>query len=322
MKKTALITGITSQDGAYLAKYLLEKNYLVVGIIRSSKDQTFNGLNYLNIEDRIILEYGDLLDGIGLLKLFNKYLFDEVYNLAAQSSVALSFEQPFSTINFNSRSVLNFLELIRISNVEVKLLQPVSSEMYGGSCLLPINEESPIKPRSPYAISKALAYWAVINYREAYGLFASNAILFNHESVLRPSNFFVKKVITTGIQIVKGEAKFLKVGSIDIKRDFGYAPEYVKAMWLILQTEIPEDFIISSGASVSLRHIIIYVFEKLNININKLVIDPINFRPIEFDNIYGDNSKIKEKLNWEYDLDFFKVLDLLIDEELQINGVK
>jgi len=316
MSKTALITGISSQDGAYLSKLLLEKNYKVVGLIRNLQNQTLSNLVYLGIKDNIQYEVGDLEDGIGLSGILNKIRPDEIYNLAAQSSVSLSFQYPLSTMQYNCMSVLNFLELIKISHGKIKFLQPVSSEMYGGSNILPVNEISNIIPASPYAVSKALAYWAVKNYREAYSMFCSNAILFNHESYLRSNNFFIKKVINSAILIKNKQMSDLKLGNIDVKRDFGYAPEYVKAMWLILQSDIPDDYCICSGVSISLREIVEYVFDKLNISRDKIIIDPNLYRPVEVSDIYGDNSKIKNNLKWNYEMSFFDVLDILISEEL------
>lgn len=316
MQKKALITGITSQDGAYLSQFLLKKGYKVVGLIRSSQNPYFNGLKYLRIDSEIEYEIGDLLDGIGLNRILYKHKFDEIYNLAAQSSVNISFKQPLSTMQFNCMSTLNLLEIIRILNQGTKFLLPVSSEMYGHNLELPINENSIIKPTSPYAISKAMGYWTVINYREAYKIYASNAILFNHESYLRNESFFIKKVIKNAILIKKGIKKNLVLGNLEVKRDFGYAPEYVKALWLILNAIEADDYIICSGMSISLKEIVEYIFEKLNLS-NKLILQDENLiRPVEILDSYGDNSKIKNKLNWEYDLNFYNVIDLLIEEEL------
>lgn len=316
MSKTALITGVSSQDGAYLSKLLLEKNYKVVGLIRNSQNQTLSNLVYLGIKDNIQYEVGDLQDGISLSGILNKIKPDEIYNLAAQSSVSLSFQHPLNTLQYNCMSVLNLLELIKISHRKIKFLQPVSSDMYGGNNILPVNEMSNIIPTSPYAISKALAYWTVKNYRDAYSMFCSNAILFNHESYLRSNNFFIKKVINSAILIKNNRMSDLKLGNIDVKRDFGYAQEYVKAMWLILQSDIPDDYCICSGVSISLREIVEYVFDKLNISRDKITIDAKLYRPVEVLDIYGDNSKIKNNLNWNYDISFFDVLDILIGEEM------
>lgn len=322
MNKIALITGITSQDGGYLAKLLINKGYQVVGLVRSNNNKELYNLKYLGIEKDILIVNLDLLDFSGLIKLFEKYHFDEIYNLAAQSSVGLSFTNPLTTIHFNSVSVINLLEVIRLSNNNLKFLQPVSSEMYGRNIELPINEESIIKPSSPYAISKALAYWSVKNYREAYNIHACNAILFNHESYLRSNSFFIKKVIRTALKIKYGIEKDLRVGNIDIKRDFGYAPEYVEAMWLILQSKLPDDFIICSGNSIKLRDIIEYVFEKLKVSTNKIICDPQLYRPLEINDIYGDNNKIISKFNWQYTKSFYEVLDILIAEEMNGMGLK
>ena len=316
MSKTALITGVSSQDGAYLSKILLEKNYHVVGLIRNSQYQIFSNLDYLGIKNDIRYEVGDLQDGINLSSILNKVKPDEIYNLAAQSSVSLSFEHPLSTLQYNCMSVLNLLELIRISHAKTKFLQPVSSDMYGGNSILPIHENSNIIPTSPYAISKALAYWAVKNYRESYSMFCSNAILFNHESYLRGQNFFIKKVINNAILIKNGQMSVMKLGNIDVKRDFGYAPEYARAMWLMLQSDVPDDYCICSGVSISLREIVEYVFDKLNLSREKIVIDPKLYRPVDVIDIYGDSSKIKKNLNWDYDVSFFDVLDVLIAEEM------
>ncbi|MBS1557288.1 MAG: GDP-mannose 4,6-dehydratase [Bacteroidetes bacterium] len=314
--KTAIITGITGQDGAYLSALLLQKEYRVVGIIRSYNNSNLSKLRYLNIADKINLEECDLSDIPSIISILKKYKPSELYNLAAQSSVGLSFEQPIGTITFNSISVLNLLESIKIVNKDIRFYQASSSEMYGKVARLPITEETPMHPLSPYAISKATAYWSVVNYRESYGLYACNGVLFNHESHLRTENFFVKKVISQAVAIKKGKRNEMRVGNIDIKRDFGYAPEYVKAMWAILQQDQPQDFLICSGRSVSLREIAEYVFRKLDISISKIISDPVLFRPTDIKDIFGDHSKARKTLGWEYDLSFFDVLDKLIEEEM------
>jgi GDPmannose 4,6-dehydratase len=317
-KRTAIITGITGQDGAYLSDLLLNKNYHVIGIVRSSNRSNLNNLNYLGIEKKIELIECDLTDITSIMSLIRKNKPDEIYNLAAQSSVGLSFEQPIGTILFSAISVLNLLESIRITDKGIRFYQASSSEMFGKVAQLPVKENTPMHPLSPYAISKATAFWAVVNYRESYGLFACNGILFNHESYLRTDNYFVKKVIGNSIEIANGKRDTLTVGQIDLKRDFGYAPEYVKAMWLMLQHSTPNDYSVCSGNSVSLREIIYYIFKKLKIPHNKLKIDEALFRPVDIENIYGDNSKAKKILGWNYDMNFFQVLDILIEEEMRV----
>jgi len=317
MSKTALITGITGQDGAYLAQFLLEKGYEVVGLSRSYNQENLRGLKSLGIKDDVVVKECDLLDLANVISIFKEHNPDEIYNLASQSSVGLSFSQPVGTINFNIISVINMLETIRTMSPDTKFYQASSSEMFGNVQNLPICEHSVIHPSSPYAISKAAAHWAAINYRESYGLFACCGILFNHESYLRSHNFFVKKVILQALKIKNGEQKTLKVGNLNIKRDFGYAPDYVKAMWLMLQKESAKEYIICSGKSIYLKDIVDYVFDKLNIDKNRIEIDEKLFRPNEIQDIYGNNEKSKEELGWEYDKTFFDVLDLLIEEEIK-----
>lgn len=317
MLKTALITGITGQDGAYLAKLLLEKGYKVIGLTRSYNQENLCGLKYLGIKDDVIIKECDLLDLSNVMAILNEFKPDEVYNLASQSSVGLSFSQPVGTINFNVISVINLLEVIRTMSPNIKFYQASTGEMFGNVSSLPIVEDSIIHPVSPYAISKAAAHWSVVNYRQSYGIFACCGILFNHESHLRSSNFFVKKIITQALKIKAGEQRILKVGNLDVRRDFGYAPDYVKAMWLMLQREIAEEYIICSGESIYLRDIVSYVFDLLKIDKNKIEIDKTLFRPNEIQDIYGNNNKAKEELNWQYNKNFFEVLDLLIEEEIK-----
>ncbi|MEM9884818.1 MAG: GDP-mannose 4,6-dehydratase [Bacteroidota bacterium] len=317
MQKTALITGITGQDGAYLSKLLLEKGYRVVGLTRSYSSQNTSGLQYLGIAQEVILQGCDVSDFSQIFKVFTTYEPSEIYNLAAQSSVSLSFRQPIGTIKFNIISVLNLLESIRLFDPKIRFYQASSSEMFGKVEQLPITENQVFHPLSPYAISKASAHWIAINYREAYDLFTACGVLFNHESYLRSPNFFIKKVIAAAINIQKGKQEVLKVGNIEVKRDFGWAPKYVEAMYLMLQQEQADDYLICSGQSISLRSIIEYVFECLGIAKEKIIIDPALFRPTDITDIYGDSSKAKKQLNWEYEMSFFQVLDVLIEEELQ-----
>jgi len=317
MNKIAIITGITGQDGAYLSELLVKKNYKVVGLLRKDAEESRFGLGYLNLLDKVTLAKCDLLNLKNIESILKKFKPDEIYNLAAQSSVGLSFEKPFETINFNIISVLNLLEAIKKVNKKIKFYQASTSDMFGNIDKLPVTEKSIIHPASPYAISKASGHWMTVNYRESYGLFACCGILFNHESYLRTPNFFVKKIIKESIEIKKGKKKELRVGNIDLKRDFGYAPDYVKAMWLMLQQKKPKDYLVCSGKSVSLREIIYYVFDKLGIDKRKIKVDKSFFRPNDIKNIYGTNQKAKEELKWKYDKSFFEVLDTLIQEELE-----
>jgi len=315
--KTAIITGISGQDGSYLAKFILEKGYKVVGTVRSSRYANTKNFEYLGIEDQIIVEELDLLDMANLIRIIQKYNPDEIYNLAAQSSVGLSFEQPLGTFSFNTTSVNNLLEAIRLFNPSTKLYQASSSEMYGKVNSMPITLETPMHPLSPYGVSKMASHFMVTTYRESYDLFVCNGVLFNHESFLRSDNFFVKKVIRSAIQIKNKKLDKLQVGNLNVKRDFGYAPKYVEAMWKILQCESPNDFIICSGKSILLKNIVEYVFDKLQLDKNLIVENKDFFRPNEIDDIYGDNSKSVEILKWEYDYSFFDILDILIKEELK-----
>jgi GDPmannose 4,6-dehydratase len=255
------------------------------------------------------------MDFSSIIKILIKYKPGEFYNLAAQSSVGASFEQPIGTINYNTQSLLNILESIRLLKLDTRVYQASSSEMYGEVKKLPVSEKTPLHPLSPYAISKASAYWIGINYRESYNVYCTNGVLFNHESYLRGANFFVKKVIRTALEIKRGVADKLSVGNIDVKRDFGYAPDYVRAMWLSLQQDKADEYLICSGKSIYLRDIITYTFDYLNIKKDKLVEDPALFRPTDIEDMYGDNAKAKSALKWEYDKSFYEVLDILIQEE-------
>jgi len=313
-KKNILITGVTGQDGSYLAQLLLKHSYQVIGVTRELRDSNLSKLHYLGIASDIIIEKCDLCNIDQVKKIIMKYSPVAIYNFAAQSSVGESFKNPFETINFNTISVLNILESIKEIDKSIRFYQASSSEMFGSVGKLPINEESTLQPVSPYGISKASAHWICRNYRESYGLYTTSGILFNHESVLRGDNFVIKKIISTAIKIKANKKDYLEVGNIEIKRDFGYAPKYVEAMYLMMQQEIPDDYIICSGKSISLKEILWYIFDKLEISRDKIVINQDLYRPNEIKDIYGDSSKAKNKLKWEYDIDFFTVIDRLIAE--------
>lgn len=315
--KVAIITGITGQDGAYLSKLLLENNYKIIGLVRSKNSSSLRGLNYLGITSQITIEECDLTDLSQILKIFTEYQPTEIYNLAAQSSVSLSFSQPIGTFHFNTLSVFNLLEAVKQFNSKIKFYQASSSEMFGEVKKLPITEDTEFHPKSPYAISKAAAHWICVNYRESYNLFVCCGILFNHESHLRTDNFFVKKVIREAIKIKKGLSDQLTVGNLNIKRDIGYAPQYVEAMFKMMQQPVADNYLICTGSSVSLQYITEYVFNKLEVPVSKIVSDKKLFRPSEINDIYGSNKHIKTSLDWHYTLTIEGLLDILVEKELE-----
>jgi GDPmannose 4,6-dehydratase len=317
MSKVALITGITGQDGSYLSRFLLQKNYKVIGLVRSYTQTNIKNLLYLGIQDDITFIDCDLSDITQIIKVLQQYRPDEIYNIAAQSSVSLSFNQPIGTIQFNILSVVNFLEAIKILNAadSIRFYQASSSEMFGKVSSLPINESTVFHPLSPYAVSKAAAHWLTVNYRESYNLYAACGILFNHESYLRSDNFFTKKIVKEALRIKYGLQDKLHVGNIDIKRDFGYAVKYVEAMWLMLNQSKPEDYLICSGTSVSLRSIIVHVFNRLQLPLDKIVVDENLYRPTDIEDIFGDNTKAKQQLKWHYNMTIYQVIDLMLEEE-------
>lgn len=316
--KTAIISGISGQDGAYLAKYLVGKDYKVHGLVRSNQGDGLWRLKFLGIADKIELLECDLTDMSQILRLMQAIEPDEVYHLAAQSSVSSSFSQPIATVNYNVLSTLNLLETIRLSKQKLKFYQASSSEMFGEVNQLPINENNVINPQSPYAISKATGFWMARNYRKAYKLYTTSGILFNHESALRQNSFVIKKIIRTAIDIQEGKADNLSLGNIDVRRDFGYAPAYVEAMWLMMQQEEPDDFIICSGFSSSIREIVERVFYVLDIPLSSLSTEQSLYRPAEISENYGNPEKAKKILNWSYNWSMHELIDQLIKDEREV----
>lgn len=319
-KKIAIISGISGQDGAYLAELLLNHNYKVIGLTRKMNQVGVSSLEYLGIQKKVTILECDLLDIHQIKTILSQYQPTEFYNLAAQSSVYLSFKHPIDTFQFNTLSVFNLLESIKEINPEIRFYQASSSEMYGRVNQLPITENSVLHPLSPYAISKATAHFTCIHYRESYDMHISCGVLFNHESYLRQDAFFVKKVIKESVKISRGEQEYLLVGNIDVNRDFGYAPKYVEAMFLMLQQDQSSDYLICSGQSISLRDIVNYVFEKLAINPSAIKISKELYRPADIEDMYGSNAKAKSNLKWNYNLTIFDTLDLLVEEELKNNN--
>ena len=316
--KTALITGVTGQDGSYLGKLLLEKGYKVYGAVRDWSSPGRKNLSFLKIETELEIVSINLRDLSNVIWLLNRLQPHEIYNLASQSSVGLSFEQPIATVEFNVISTINLLEAIRILSLGTKFYQASSSEMYGSVKTLPVTEETAIHPVSPYGISKASAHWVTVNYREAYGLFSCCGILFNHESVLRGERFVTKKILSSALKISRGTGEKLKLGNTEIKRDWGYAPEYVKVMWSMLQQNEPEDFVIATGEPHSIAEFATLVFEQVGLNWHDhVVIDKDLYRPSDLHVIYGDPSKARLKLGWDYRLSFQDLIQLLVEQERQ-----
>lgn len=325
-QKTALITGITGQDGSYLAEFLLSMNYKVIGLVRRSSSVQKVRIEHLYVEPHnktnLLLEYGDLSDGSSLRNILSKVKPDEVYNLAAQSHVRVSFDQPEYTHDVTGLGVLRLLEAIRdykqSTSKEVRFYQASSSEMFG-STPPPQNEKTPFQPRSPYAIAKLAAYWHTVNYRESYNMHCSNGILFNHESERRAENFVTRKITCAACRIKLGLQKELYLGNLDAKRDWGHAKDYVKAMWMMLQQEEPDDYVIATGKSHSVKDFLTEVFEYLKLDWEKYVqIDPYYYRPSEVDYLEGDASKAKEILKWEPETDFKALIKLMVDHDMRL----
>jgi GDPmannose 4,6-dehydratase len=316
--KKAIITGITGQDGAFLTKLLLDKGYVVIGITRNSSIENLTNLQYLEVADKITLLRTDLLNKQSVIELLEEQQPDEFYHLAAQSSVGSSFQHPIETIHFNALSVVNILEAIRIIHSKVKFYQASSSEMFGNikEENLPIRETLLFHPTSPYGISKVAAHWTAVNYRETYNIFSACGILFNHESCLRGKEYVTKKIIHTAIQIADGNASELVVGNIDICRDWGYAPKYIEAMWLIMQQDEPSDFLICSGEHMSLKAFIYKVFAQLGLEAEKYVkTAPSLMRKSDLPIIYGSNTKAKNLLKWDYTISPDELIEKLLQDE-------
>jgi GDPmannose 4,6-dehydratase len=326
-KKRALITGVTGQDGSYLADFLLEKGYEVYGVVRRSSSVTKTRIEHLYKEPHLrdtnfYLEYGDLSDGSSLRRILSNICPDEIYNLAAQSHVRISFDQPEYTADVSAMGVLRFLEALRdyVSNSgnKPKFYQASSSEMFG-SAPPPQNEHTPFQPRSPYAISKVAAYWHTVNYREAYGLFCCNGILFNHESERRGENFVTRKITQAAGRIKLGLQDKLFLGNLEAKRDWGYAKDYVEAMWKMLQMDNPQDYVIATGESHSIKEFLEAVFSYLGLDWQEHVnVDPYYFRPTEVDFLLGDASKARKELGWEPKTDFKNLVKMMTEYDLEM----
>lgn len=318
-QKKALISGVSGQDGAYLARLLLEKGYEVHGTARDAQMSTFFNLKLLGIKDRITFHSMALNDFRSVLQVLTKVQPDEIYNLAGQSSVGLSFDQPVETLESISVGTLNLLEAIRFTGREIKLYNAGSSECFGNTEGHPADEETTFRPRSPYAVAKATAFWEVANYREAYDLFACTGILFNHESPLRPERFVTKKIIKAVCRIAAGSPEKLHLGNISIARDWGGASEYVEAMWLMLQQNIPDDFVIATGETNTLEEFVAEAFACANLNWHDHVVtDPLLLRPSEIMVSRGNPDKASVKLGWNARLKMRDVVKLMIEDEANL----
>ena len=338
MKKKALIFGVTGQDGAFLAKFLLKKKYLVYGVKRKSSSLNTSRIDDIyqspNNKKDFFLIYGDLTDSLSIVNIIFKVKPDEIYNLAAQSHVQVSFEIPEYTSNVNALGSLRILEAIRFLKLEkkVKYYQAGTSEMFGSSPP-PQNEKTNFYPRSPYAVSKLFAHWICINYREAYNIFACNGILFNHESSIRGETFVTKKIVNALVRIAKGKNEKLYLGNLYAKRDWGHAKDYVIAMWKILQTKKPDDYVVATGKQYSVKNFINYVAKRLNLKIiwkgkgikekgyldTRVIIkiDKKYFRPTEVETLLGDSRKAKRFLKWKSKFDIHAIIEEMVNAELK-----
>ena len=317
--KKAFITGITGQDGSYLAELLLEKGYDVHGLVRRSS--SFNTWRIDRIRSRITLHYGDLVDQYSLVRTLQKVAPDEVYNLAAQSHVKVSFEMPEYTADVTAVGVLRLLDAVRELSLGTRVYQAGSSEMYGLVQETPQTEKTPFHPRSPYACAKIFGHWVGVNYREGYGMHVSNGILFNHESPRRGENFVTRKITMGLAAIKKGQAKELRLGNLDAKRDWGYAKDYVEAMWLMLQQPKPDDYVVATGETHSVREFLEESFSYVGLNWQDYVkVDEKYFRPAEVDLLLGDPSKARRVLGWKPRVGFKELVRLMVDADLEGQG--
>jgi GDPmannose 4,6-dehydratase len=325
--KRALVTGITGQDGSYLAQLLIGKGYEVHGVVRRASTFNTERLEHLyrdphDPEARLFLHYGDVADGTGLRRILERVRPDEVYNLAAQSHVRVSFDQPEYTADAVGTGTLRLLEALRdfcaLSGNAVRFYQASSSEMFG-SAPPPQNESTTFHPRSPYAVSKVAAHWFAVNYREAYGMFVSSGILFNHESPRRGETFVSRKITRAAARIKIGLQERLYLGNLDARRDWGFAGDYVEAMWLMLQRDRPDDYVVATGESHSVRDLVQEAFAHVELDWNKFVsVDPRYFRPSEVDHLCGDARKAEEELGWTPRVRFSKLVGMMVEHDLEL----
>jgi GDPmannose 4,6-dehydratase len=315
MTKTALISGITGQDGSYLAEFLLGQGYKVVGMARRSSTVTFGRIEH--IQDRVTLVHGDLLDQTSLIDLMLEHKPDEIYNLAAQSFVPVSWKQPVLTGEFTALGVTRMLEAMRNAAPEARFYQASSSEMFGKVREVPQSERTPFYPRSPYGVAKVYGHWITVNYRESYDLFACSGILFNHESPRRGLEFVTRKVTHAVAQIKLGLADELRLGNLESRRDWGYAGDYVQAMWLMLQQDTPDDYVVGTDETHSVRELCQVAFDAVGLNWEEYVrSDPEFYRPAEVDLLVSDSSKARKKLGWVPKVSFPELIQMMVEADL------
>jgi GDPmannose 4,6-dehydratase len=315
--KKALITGITGQDGSYLAEFLLGKGYQVIGMVRRTSTTNFDRIS--EIQDRIVLTQGDLLDQVSLVDIMKQYEPDEIYNLAAQSFVPASWKQPVLTGEFTALGVTRMLDAMRMVVPNARFYQASSSEMFGKVRQVPQNEETPFYPRSPYGVAKVYGHWITVNYRESYDLFACSGILFNHESPRRGLEFVTRKVTHGASRIKLGMADKLRMGNLDAERDWGYAGDYVRAMWLMLQQPDPEDFVVSTGRTHSVRQLLEAAFGQLGLDYRDHVeVDPQYLRPADVDQLVGDSTRARQKLGWSPEVGFEELVQMMVEHDLSL----
>ncbi len=314
--KTALITGITGQDGSYLAEFLLAKGYRVVGMVRRSSTINFDRIKHIQNEIEVV--QGDLLDQMSIVDILREFRPEEVYNLAAQSFVPTSFKQPVLTGEFTALGVTRMLEAIRMTNPAIRFYQASSSEMFGKVVEVPQRESTPFHPRSPYGVAKVYGHWITVNYRESYNLFACSGILFNHESPRRGLEFVTHKVTHAVAKIKLGLAKELRLGNLESRRDWGYAGDYVEAMWMMLQQDQPDDYVVATGETHAVQEFCEVAFGHVGLNWRDyVVVDQKFFRPAEVDLLVGDPTKARTTLGWEPNLTFADLVRLMVDEDLK-----
>jgi GDPmannose 4,6-dehydratase len=315
MTKKALVTGITGQDGSYLADLLLSQGYEVIGMVRRSSTVNFGRIE--SFQDRITLAHGDLLDQMSLLDIMREHKPDEVYNLAAQSFVPVSWKQPVLTGEFTALGVTRMLEAMRAVVPEARFYQASSSEMFGKVQEVPQNEKTPFYPRSPYGVAKVYGHWITVNYRESYDLFACSGILFNHESPRRGLEFVTRKITHGAAQVRMGLADELRLGNLEARRDWGYAGDFVRAMWLMLQQDEPRDYVVGTGATHSVRELCQLAFGYLDLDWEEYVVaDPEFYRPAEVDLLVSDPTKVREELGWEPKVSFDELIQMMVEADM------